>query len=45
MPWDTTVTSYVANENGMKFEEMNQMFHENLSAILYQSNRSVMTCE
>ena len=45
MPWDTTVTSYVANENGIKFEEMNQMFHNSLEAILYQSDRSIMTCE
>lgn len=34
MPWDTTVTSYVANENGMELEEMNQIIHKNLQAVL-----------
>ena len=38
MPWDTTVTSYIANENGIEFEKINQIFLENLKLLKKNSN-------
>ena len=33
MPWDITVTSYMAKENNMAVDEMNLMLHRNLEAL------------
>lgn len=34
MPWDSTVTSYLAKENNMRFDEMDKLLHHNLERIL-----------
>ncbi len=34
MPWDTTVTSYLAKENNMTFDKMNELMHRNLQALI-----------
>lgn len=34
MPWDKTVTSYLAKENSVGFQEMNEIFHQNLLSIV-----------
>ena len=34
MPWDTTVISYLARENGIEFDDMNRLFHENLKILI-----------
>lgn len=34
MPWDTTVISYLAKENGMDIEEMNELLHGNLERLI-----------
>lgn len=33
MPWDITVTSYMAKEKNMGFDDMNEMFYRNLQAL------------
>ena len=33
MPWDTTVTSYMAREKSMGFDDMNEFLHRNLQAL------------
>ncbi len=33
MPWDETVTSYLAKKNGMGADNMNELFHKNLQAL------------
>ena len=34
MPWDTTVTSYMAKENNMTFDKMNNLLHRNLKELI-----------
>lgn len=34
MPWDTTVTSYMAKENNMTFDKMNELLHRNLKDLI-----------
>ena len=34
MPWDTTVTTYIAQENNMTFDNMNELLHRNLKALI-----------
>ncbi len=34
MPWDTTVTSYFAKENSIGIDDMNELFHRNLQALI-----------
>lgn len=34
MPWDTTVTSYFAKENSIGVDDMNELFHRNLQALI-----------
>ena len=34
MPWDTTVTSYMAQGNNMTFDEMNILLHQNLQTLI-----------
>ncbi len=33
MPWDATVTAYLAKENGMGVDNMNELFHKNLQEL------------
>ena len=33
MPWDTTVTSYMAKEKSMRFDDMNELLHRNLQVL------------
>ena len=34
MPWDTTVTTYIAKENNMTFDDMNGLLHRNLKSLI-----------
>lgn len=34
MPWDTTVTAYMAKENDVAFEKMNELLHRNLQTLI-----------
>jgi len=34
MPWDTTVTSYLARENRLEFDYLNSLLHKNLDHII-----------
>lgn len=36
MPWDTTVTSYLAKENGLETADMSRLLHENLRSLISQ---------
>ena len=34
MPWDTTVTAYMAKESNVAFDNMNELLHRNLQALI-----------
>ena len=34
MPWDTTVTTYMAKENNMTVNDMNDLLHKNLQSLI-----------
>ena len=34
MPWDTTVTLYIAKEKSMEFDDMNELLHRNLQELI-----------